>query len=107
MSDRNWPDDPPLAAMEADPRLHGDLDVERTAGPEQAEVRSTPDAVWLTAESLGDDDPALTAHPRLPAVFVFDLPLLSGCGGGDGHSLEDGDQPAGSVISSTSTPRAR
>jgi deoxyribodipyrimidine photo-lyase len=33
--------------------------------------------VWLTAESLGDDDPALAAHPDLPAVFVFDAPLLA------------------------------
>ncbi len=32
--------------------------------------------MWLTAESLGDSDPALTAHPDLPAVFVFDEPLL-------------------------------
>jgi deoxyribodipyrimidine photo-lyase len=34
------------------------------------------DAVWLTAESLGDDDPALVAHPGTPVVFVFDEPLL-------------------------------
>ncbi|MFN7148158.1 MAG: FAD-binding domain-containing protein [Microthrixaceae bacterium] len=73
---RDWPDDPPLVAVEADPRLRSDPDIERTAGPEQAEIRSTPEAVWLTAESLGDDDPALAAHPRLPAVFVFDQPLL-------------------------------
>jgi deoxyribodipyrimidine photo-lyase len=33
--------------------------------------------VWLTAESLGDADPALAAHPRLPAVFVFDVALLA------------------------------
>jgi deoxyribodipyrimidine photo-lyase len=33
--------------------------------------------VWLTAESLGDDDPALAAHPDLPAVFVFDEALLA------------------------------
>ena len=32
--------------------------------------------VWLTAESLGDDDPALWAHPDLPAVFVWELPIL-------------------------------
>ena len=32
--------------------------------------------MWLTAESLGDADPALAAHPGLPAVFVFDEPLL-------------------------------
>jgi len=54
-----------------------DLREGRTAGPEQAERYSTPDAVWFTAESLGDGDPALAAHPRLPAVFVFDLALLS------------------------------
>jgi deoxyribodipyrimidine photo-lyase len=34
------------------------------------------DAVWLTAESLGFDDPALAAHADVPAVFVFDRPLL-------------------------------
>lgn len=33
-------------------------------------------AVWLTAESLGVHDPALAAHPDLPALFVFDEPLL-------------------------------
>jgi len=33
--------------------------------------------VWLTAESLGDADPALAAHPNLPALFVFDAPLLA------------------------------
>ena len=32
--------------------------------------------MWLTAESLGDSDPALMAYPDLPAVFVFDEPLL-------------------------------
>lgn len=36
-----------------------------------------PEAVWLTAESLGDADPALAAHPDLPVVFVFDEPLLA------------------------------
>jgi hypothetical protein len=30
----------------------------------------------LTVESL-DADPALDAHPDLPAVFVFDAPLLA------------------------------
>lgn len=36
----------------------------------------SPEAVWITAESLGDSDPALTAHPDLPALFIFDTPLL-------------------------------
>ena len=35
-----------------------------------------PTAVWLTAESLGDDDPALRAHPTLPAPFFLEEPLL-------------------------------
>ena len=33
--------------------------------------------MWLTAESLGDADPALAAHPDRPVVFVFDEPLLA------------------------------
>ncbi|CAN5596738.1 hypothetical protein BH10ACT1_BH10ACT1_17610 [soil metagenome] len=73
---RAWPDQPAFTPSEADPRMRRDPDVERTAGPEQVESRSTPEVVWLTAESLGDDDPALVAHPELPATFVFDLALL-------------------------------
>ena len=33
-------------------------------------------SLWLTAESLGRNDPALAAEPDRPAVFVFDEPLL-------------------------------
>ena len=40
------------------------------------ERAGAPDLVWLTAESLGDDDPALSANPGLPVAFVFDEPLL-------------------------------
>lgn len=51
---------------------------ERVTGPDrpQAIGGRSPESVWLTAESLGDADPALAAHPGLPAVFVFDAPLL-------------------------------
>ena len=73
---RDWPDDPELAPLERDPRLRRDDDPETTAGPPHVERSSTPEAVWLTAESLGDDDPALSAHADLPAVFVFDEALL-------------------------------
>ena len=73
----DWPADPSYVPVEVDPRLRRDPDVEQTAGPEDPQIRSAPDAVWLTAESLGEEDPALAAHPRLPAVFVFDLALLS------------------------------
>lgn len=47
------------------------------AGPTTATIRDEPDLVWLTAESLGTDDPALAAWPHLPAAFVFDEPLLA------------------------------
>ena len=75
----DWPADPPLGDAPPEPLLRADPDPGATAGP--ATVERLPDtepaAVWLTAESLGDDDPALAAHPELPAVFVFDAPLLA------------------------------
>ncbi|ROR90828.1 FAD-binding domain-containing protein [Nocardioides aurantiacus] len=46
------------------------------AGPDAPSRSGDPAAVWLTAESLGDADPALAAHPDLPVVFVYDEPLL-------------------------------
>ena len=60
-----------------DPRLRRDGDLEATAGPQTAQRSGEPVAVWITAESLSDRDPALAAHPDLPAVFVFDEPLLA------------------------------
>ncbi len=73
-----WPDDPPLRQTERDPLVRSDPDVAATAGPAQVErTDGEPEVVWLTAESLGDGDPALTARPGLPAVFVFDEPLLA------------------------------
>ena len=59
------------------PLLDHDPDLARTAGPTTAQIKGQPEAVWLTAESLGESDPALRAHPDLPAVFVFDEPLLA------------------------------
>jgi len=55
----------------------GPADPVRRAG-EGPGAGARPEAVWLTAESLGWADPALAAHPDLPAVFVFDRPLLAG-----------------------------
>jgi len=57
--------------MRRDPAL------ERTAGPRTVQPTGNPEAVWITAESLGDEDPALRANPELPAIFVFDEPLLA------------------------------
>ncbi len=72
----DWPDDPDLRGVR-EPLLRSDPDVAATAGPATPLVDGTPDSVWLTAESLGDADPALSAHGDLPAVFVFDAPLLA------------------------------
>lgn len=72
-----WPDDPPLPRADEPSRLRRDEDPAWTGGPERAVIDGSPEAVWLTAESLGDADPALVAHPDLPAVFVFDAPLLA------------------------------
>ncbi len=74
----DWPDERTLAAVDDDPRLDRDADHETTAGPVDAITSGEADVVWLTAESLGDGDPALAGHPELPVVFVFDEPLLAG-----------------------------
>ena len=73
-----WPDDEQVAprAM-VDPLVRKDPDLASTRGPLAAEIVETPDAVWMTAESLGDDDAALAAWPDLPVVFVFDSALLT------------------------------
>lgn len=73
----DWPEDPPSGPVDEHPRLRRDEDPARTAGPDRPQVTAPPEVVWLTAESLGDDDPALQAHPDLPVVFVFDAPLLA------------------------------
>ncbi len=67
-----WPDDGATEWTPPSPLLKRDPDHEATAGPLAPEGLDEPDAVWITAESLGDDDPALAAHADLPAVFVFD-----------------------------------
>ena len=72
-----WPATIPAGHFDHHPLLDHDPDLERTAGPSQVVTTGSPEAVWLTAESLGHADPALAANPDLPAVFVFDEPLLA------------------------------
>jgi deoxyribodipyrimidine photo-lyase len=72
-----WPDDPAFVGGVAEPLLRRDPDIDATAGPQHPIARGVPEVVWLTAESLGDDDPAMAAHPDLPVAFVFDEPLLA------------------------------
>lgn len=70
---------PHLSYVEYRPPVEASVDVDllETAGPPTPQRRSEPEAVWITAESMGPADPALIANPDLPAVFVFDAPLLS------------------------------
>ncbi len=66
---QDWPEDQrPEPRSMVDPRMRRDDDVEATAGPVAPQVKGRPEAVWITAESLGRDDPALTAHADLPVV---------------------------------------
>ena len=75
----DWPQEPPLPSVDPPvPGLRRDPAPAATAGPVGPEVTGDPEVVWLTAESLGDADPALAAHPDLPVVFVLDEPLLDG-----------------------------
>ena len=76
---QQWPPERELSPRAyADPRLRRDPDLATTAGiaAQAAATGDEPEAVWLTAESLGDDDPALRAYSDIPAVFVWDRPLL-------------------------------
>ena len=76
---QEWPpEDPPEQRSYPDPRVRRDPDLATTSGAAAMAAASgaSPEMVWLTAESLGDDDPALLAHPDLPVTFVWDVPLL-------------------------------
>lgn len=72
----DWPEAESGPAMPPNHLFSSDPDPERTAGPREPVTERPPTHVWLTAESLGADDPAASGNPDLPLVFVFDEPLL-------------------------------
>jgi deoxyribodipyrimidine photo-lyase len=72
-----WPSEPAMEPVNDTALLRHDPDPSRATGPTRPNVVGVPEAVWLTAESLGDRDPALVAHPDLPVLFVFDEALLA------------------------------
>ena len=72
----DFPEEVDLNRLEVDSILEFDPDPEKTAGPNTVIEIGNPDYVLLTIDSLGDDDPALTARPDLPAVFVFNAGAL-------------------------------
>ena len=72
----SWPTDRSLSAVSEPEGIRSTHDVSVSAGPVSLLSSGDPSAVWITAESLGDADPALRSHPDLPVIFVFDEPLL-------------------------------
>ena len=66
---------PPQVAKE--PLLDFDPDLSRTSGPLTPVLVRDPKFVLLTIDSLGDLDPALVAHPELPAIFIFNEKALA------------------------------
>lgn len=68
---QNFPDEVTPHQLEKDPLLDNDPDVAKTTGPLAPLKTATSKFVLLTIDSLGDADPALMAHPDLPAVFIF------------------------------------
>ncbi|MEK9939214.1 MAG: FAD-binding domain-containing protein [Ilumatobacter sp.] len=68
----DWPDEPDWRSVDAPGSSPSRMVVTAVEGS-----GVEPEAVWLTAESLGDGDPALVARGDLPVVFVFDEPLLA------------------------------
>ncbi len=71
-----WPTPRQLEPVDEDPDLRADPDLDLTRGPRDPIIDRIATTVWVTAESLGDADPALAANPNLPVIFVFDEPLL-------------------------------
>ncbi len=72
---QNWPEEISITKKQ----IEIDLDLEKNFGPTSVKnnIESNPEYVWLTAESLGDNDPALNYYSDLPVVFIFDRPLLN------------------------------
>ena len=74
---QDWPPEPALEPVDPLDVVRHDPTPANTAGATEVQTHRTPDAVWITAESLGHRDPALSARRQLPVLFVFDEPLLA------------------------------
>jgi len=73
---QEFPEEISLNRLDVDSLLERDPDPESTSGPRIAIKNDPPKFVLLTIDSMGDNDPALKAHPDLPAVFVFNEDAL-------------------------------
>lgn len=73
---KEFPEEISPHKLENEPLLDHDPDVSATCGPLTPVLNRKPEYVLLTIDSLGDADPALSAHPELPAVFIFNEAAL-------------------------------
>ena len=73
---QEFPEEVSLNRLDVDSLLERDLDPETTSGPTVAIKIDPPKYVLLTIDSIGDSDPAMTANPDLPVVFVFNEEAL-------------------------------
>jgi len=71
-----FPNEVELRDLDVEPLLNRDPDPGATAGPREVIQYRPPTAVLLTIDSMGDNDPALAAHPNLPVHFVFNEAAL-------------------------------
>lgn len=74
---QEFPDEISPLQLPKDPLLDNDPDLTATTGPTTPTINTKPTHVLLTIDSLGDADPALAAHPNLPAVFIFNESALT------------------------------
>ena len=73
---QEFPEEISPPKVENEPLLDHDPDVFATSGPLTPVHNAKPQFVLLTIDSLGDADPALDAHPELPAIFIFNQAAL-------------------------------
>ena len=73
---QDFPEESILDEAPFESLLVEDPDVVSTTGPISVEKLREPEEVLITIDSMGDSDPALAAHPELPAVFIFNVSAL-------------------------------
>lgn len=74
---QEFPTESYLEQAPYEPLLASDPDLLATTGPSTVIKNHTVDYVLLTIDSMGDSDPALTANPESPVVFVFNEAALA------------------------------
>lgn len=74
---QEFPEEVSLNRLDIDSLLERDPDPEVTSGPKAVIKAEKPKYVMLTIDSMGDSDPAMTANPDLPVVFVFNETALA------------------------------